>query len=180
MGAAPEGVQDWWEQFLGRPAAQEFWNIHPWLAGKQPRDLKYHLPVMLFDDSGPVSSTRSTYCRVWYSLLGTGSEVETRILISSGLKGGPEEDKSWPPLLASFEELAGPVGPGEWGDILLFMGADLEYVCNDLGLPHCNSASAMCCCCEADTTGTPHNTFHADARWRGTLVSKEQQLFHRK
>ena len=125
---------------------------------------------MLFDDAGPVSAHNSTVCRVWYSLLGTGSERETRVLLCTGLKYDEGEDRSWQVILEHFERLAGPTEPGTWGGILLFVGADLDYVCNELGLPHYNSVE-MCVLCEAHTRLRPHNNFHADAAWRSTLVS---------
>ena len=63
-----------------------------------------------------------------------------------------------------------------WGGILLFLGGDLEYLCNVVGLPHYNSPDAMCACCRANTTNTPFNNFHADARWRGTLVANAEYM----
>ena len=128
FGARPEGVQAWWEEFLGRSACREFWRTHPWLRSKSPEGLKFHLPLMLFDDAGPVSAHNSTFCRVWYSLLGTGSERETRVLLCTGLKYDEGEDRSWQVILEHFERLAGPTEPGTWGGILLFVGADLDYV----------------------------------------------------
>ena len=70
--------------------------------------LKWHLPLMLFDDAGPTSQTSSTFVRCLYSLLGVGSEGETRFLVATSLKEQGLPDESWTPLMNSFEELAQP------------------------------------------------------------------------
>ena len=132
-------MQEFWHEFLERPACHEFHNIHPWLRGRSPAELKWHLPLMLFDDAGPVSATSSSFARAWYSILGRGSERETRFLIITGIKDDAREYRSWPIILDSFKKLAEPVEKGTWGGILLLFGGDLEYVCNMLGLPHYNA-----------------------------------------
>ena len=175
LGAQRDGVQEWWEQFLRRPAAAEFWSLHPWLEGRTPSDLRWHLPLMLFDDAGPISAHNSSFVRVWYSIVGRGNEKETRFLMCSGLKDKDKDDMSWPVILESFEELAKPVEAGSWGGILLFIGADLDYACNVLGMPHYNGGpDGICMACEANATTIPHNTFHANATWRGTVVCNQR------
>ena len=72
----------------------------------------------------------------------------------------------------SFVRLAAPVSESSWGGILLFVGADLEYICTAVGLPHYNSAENMCMVCLANTGDIPHNTVHTDAAWMGTLLDK--------
>ena len=172
LGAPAEGLEGWWRRFLDRPCAEAFRAGHPWLRGRSPADLRWHVPLVLFDDAGPVSKANSTWCRVWYSLLGKGGERESRYLIASGLKDEPGEDKSWATVLASFEQLAAPVAPGTWGGILLFVGADMEYACNVLGLPHYNGTE-VCAFCRANSTTRPFNNFHAAAAWRETLVDND-------
>ena len=170
LGAAPEGVADWWSKLRASADGRRFWERHPWLQGRTPEDLRWHLPLVLHDDAGPVSNLHSAYVRNWYSILGTGRETETRFLLSSHMKQSddPGVDHSWPVVLASFEELARPVRQGQWGAILLFVSGDFDYVCNDLGLPHFN-ALECCFLCAANTTTRPHNDYHADAGWRSTI-----------
>ena len=93
------------------------------------------------------------------------------------MKGGEGEDRSWPAILQSFEDLAGPVVDGRWGGVLLFFSSDLEYVCVDLGLRHFG-ARKMCFLCDADTADTPHNDFTAGAAWRRTVFTNGQFLRH--
>ena len=59
---------------------------------------------MIFDDAGPVSKRNSSYARLYYSLLGSGSDHETRIVMATGIKT-EGHDASWPLILDSLEEL---------------------------------------------------------------------------
>ena len=122
-----------------------------------------------FDDAGPISHTNSSCVRIFYSLLGIGSEKETRYLMCTMLKVEEGEDKSWELIMASFEQLARECGLEDWSGMLLFLGADLDYVCNMLGLPHFNS-NDMCHCCLANKSTMPYNNFHPSAGWQTTEV----------
>ena len=53
--------------------------------------------------------------------------------------------------------------------MLVVWGADMDYTCNMLGLPHFNRR-AMCRLCLANTSTMPFNNFHHDAGWQGTRV----------
>ena len=119
LRGADGDVEAFWQSFLSRPCCQEFRHLHPWLRGRSPSDLRHHLPLMIFDDAGPISATGSTFARCWYSLLGRGGEKECRFLICTGIKDGVGEDMSWPVILESFRQLAQPIEPGKWGGILL-------------------------------------------------------------
>jgi len=175
LGGKPGGVADWWAEFRAQPKGREMWDAHPWLKDRSPSDLSRHLPLMIFDDAGPVSNTSSSFIRCFYSLLGGGSERETRFLIGTGIKEEGKEDRSWVEILKSFEQLAQPMGGDKWGGILLFVGADLEYICNIVGLPHFNSVR-MCADCCANTTDCPHNDFGPNAAWRDTVKTNEQYM----
>ena len=48
-----------------------------------PSDLRCHVPLMRFDDAGPVSQKNGTFVRCFYSLLGAGGETECRYLIAT-------------------------------------------------------------------------------------------------
>ena len=169
MGGKPGGVQSFWESFKSSAAGKRMWRLHPWLRGREPSDLRWHLPLMLFDDAGPVSNISSTFVRCWYSVLGIGSDRETRYLCATGLKeGNATEDKSWSVIMSQFEQLAQPAAAGSWGGILLFIGADMEYMCNMLGMPHFN-ANDVCGFCRANDSDIPHNDFSAEALWRATM-----------
>ena len=176
LGATPGGIQSFWEKFLERPACSEFWLTHPWLKGRSAADLRYHLPFAIFDDGVPVSEHASAYCRLFYCLLGHGIEKETRFLMGTAFSTGNDgADLSWDCIMNDFARLAGPVEAGSWGGVLLFLGSDLEYVCNKIGVPHYNGTN-MCSDCEANTRGIPFHDFHDDARWRQTLVSNDRFL----
>ena len=134
---------------------------------------------MLFDDAGPTSQINSSFARCWLSVAsdGAGGEKHTRYMIATGLKDDSLVDRSWRPMLAEFERLAQPVEDGKWGGALLFVGADLEYACNMLGMPHFNS-NEICVECMANTTDIPHNNFGVDAAWRATLKTPDQYFEH--
>ena len=175
LGGKPSGIANWWAELQAQPKGRELWAAHPWLRGRRPKDLSRHLPLMVFDDAGPVSNVSSSFIRCWYSLLGGGSEKETRFLINTGIKEDGKEDKSWAEILNSFERLAQPVDGDKWGGILLFVGADLDYICNVIGLPHFNSTQPCADCC-ANTTDLPHNDFGSNAAWRATVRTNDEYM----
>lgn len=176
MGAKPGGIAHWWAELASSEEGQDMWRLHPWLRNKTPEQLRFHLPLVLFDDAGPVSDSQSSYARCYYSILGPGSEKETRIIMATGFKT-PGVDKSWGPILESFEKLARDVPPGKWGGMLLFGGSDLEYVCNELGMRHYNSAQ-ICGYCEGDCDDSknPHTDYSAGANWRVTIRNNAEFL----
>ena len=168
MGARPDGLEAWWQGLLDRPVVgRRYWNANPLLRGKTPADLRYHVPLVMFDDAGPCSKTNSTYARQWYSIVGKGSDLDSRFLMATGIKCDTR-DHSWPELYAAFEKLAGPVEDREWGAVALFFGADLEYAGNDLGLAS-TSAAEICTFCGANTTDVPFNDLSRGAHWRGRV-----------
>ena len=78
--------------------------------------------------------------------------------------------------MGSFEQLAQPVDSGKWGAILLFIGADLDYICNEVGFPHFNGVQ-MCAHCGATASGAcPYNDFGPDAAWRATVKSNDELM----
>ena len=86
LGASEGGVQDWWQKLHNSAAGRELWALHPWLRGRSPEDLRWHLPLVLHDDAGHVSHSNSAYVRSWHSIMGKGREFESRFLIASGMK----------------------------------------------------------------------------------------------
>jgi len=125
---------------------------------------------MVFDDAGVTGKGKSAYCRTWYSLLGSGSDRETRVLMATAHKLPESDDQSWPDILASFAELAKPLtAPDSWGGVLLFLGSDLEYICNVCGMKNYNS-KVICGYCLADDTAHPHTDNSRGASWRGRIL----------
>ena len=92
FGANAGGVSDWWASFGSSPQGRELWQLHPWLRGRSPHDLRCHLPVCVFDGDGPVSNSQSADVCQWYSMLGQGSDRETHLLLATGLAGTDLED----------------------------------------------------------------------------------------
>ena len=79
--------------------------------------------------------------------------------MSTGLTDDLSEDKSWPPIMSSFEKLAGPRESGRWGGVLLFFCADLAYICNTLGLPHVGNLGNCRSLCLTNRTAMPYNNY---------------------
>eukprot|EP00959_Pyramimonas_sp_CCMP1952_P323748 6775526-Pyramimonas_sp.AAC.1 len=46
--------------------------------------------------------------------------------MATGVKDDRLEDKSWHPIMGSFDKLAGPINDQEWGAILVFLVAALN------------------------------------------------------
>ena len=172
LGASPNGVAEWWAQLKASPDGAQLFRCHPWLRGRSPADLAWFVPLAVHDDAGPVSQNSSAFVRNWFSLLGHGRETETRFLLSTLVK---EEhslpDRSWPVILNSFEQLAFEqnVSRDRWGAILLFVSGDMDYLCNELGMPHFNSIPCCAFCGATNGPAAPHNDYHHSATWRGTL-----------
>ena len=124
---------------------------------------------MLFDDAGVTAKAQSAFVRVFYSLVGTGSAREMKIVVALAHKLGQESDNTWIPILDSFEKLAKPVDADGCGGILLFFGSDLEYICNVCGVAHYNSLQ-LCGYCLANGTSHPHTDYSAGAAWRTSTV----------
>ena len=122
------------------------------------------------------SMMQAQYARCYYSVTGKGSDVETRIIIATGLENDDLEDKPWPHVMRSFDKLAGPIEPRQdWGAILVFLGSDLEYACNDLAMQSYNEAN-VCGECEANGSDIPHSDFSDDAKWRSSCHDNEAYI----
>ena len=121
LGAKSSGVQEWWEQLRASPQGKEFWEGHPWLKRRTPAELRYHLPLVMHEDAGPISHVHSAYIRSWSSILCCGKEIDTRLVICTYLKDAlkNDDDASWPLILESFRTLAQPQPPGKWGGVAL-------------------------------------------------------------
>ena len=177
FGAKPDGLEQWWQDLRNRPVVGErFWTSHPWLRDRSPSDLKFYVPLMLFDDAGPTTKVHSAYARCFYSPLGKGSDIDTRFIIGTGLKSDVE-DKSWNLIIDSFQKLAGPLDDKPWGGVLLFFGNDMEYAANDLGMSNYNSIQC-CSFCDANNGTLPFNDLSRWAKWRATIRSNEEFLAH--
>jgi len=177
LGAEADGIATWWTSFRSTEDGQRLWEQHPHLRGRTPEEFKFHLPLVLHEDGVPISKHQSAMVRSWASILGSGKERDTRFVISTHIKRSDiveeTEDKSWPMVLQSFDEMSQPVGDGCWGGIVLFVVGDLEWACNDLGLPHYNSNSP-CAFCKANTSTMPHSNYHSAAPWRATFRSEAE------
>ena len=177
-GARVEGVASWWSALRSSTEGRTFWTKHPYLRGRTPEELKYHLPLVLHEDAVPIANNHSAFVRSWSSVLGCGKETESRYVICTHIKDNAVaehgEDKSWPVILSSFQDLAlQQTSVDQWGGVLLFAVGDMEWVANVLGLPHYNAVEC-CAYCRATLRGdVPHNDYSRGAAWRATIRSDD-------
>ena len=189
FGASKPAVRNFWEQFLGTRDGRAMQALHPHLAGKSPEDLATTIPMNLHNDGGPCSNRLSAYSLTWGSFLGLGSELESRYLIASWIKGFFEglPELVWGELWWSFCLLAtGLDEHGQpfaleadgtaWEGGFLFFLCDIEYFAVDIGLSGASHFN-MCswCRCTRDST-CPWNDLGSSARWRQRRTSNAEFL----
>ena len=83
LGAYPDEVEDFWCRLFASSEGEDLRSSHPFLVGKTPRQLRHCLPLVIHEDAGPYSKQWGTNIHCWSSLLGRGSELETKFVISS-------------------------------------------------------------------------------------------------
>ena len=55
---------------------------------------------------------------MFFSILASGGDKQTRFVIGTGEKGSGKDDKSWVPIMDSFADLADPLPPSrKWGGV---------------------------------------------------------------
>ena len=96
LGFREEGMAGWWRKLRETRDGQELWRRNKYLRGRTPDDLNRHVPLCLFDDAGPVAHAHSSFVRCFFSITGQDMEMETRILLGTGLKEIELPDLSWP------------------------------------------------------------------------------------
>lgn len=177
LGADRRKLQDFWADFLGRPANREVRLQHPVLCGLTSEELSNVVPLTLHADAGPYSKTSSCYCISFSGLLAVGDEQLVKYLCSSHIKGeGGRIDTFWAHLISDFTALGcGKVGGCEiardaegnlWRFALLYCKSDEEARCNDFGFAHFSAAAEICSECLANRTNRPFTDLRESAAWR--------------
>lgn len=175
-------------------AGTAFLQNHPILTRK---DLPKTIPIGLHGDAGAFSTTDSLFVLTWNSLLGVGTTMSKRWLMTiikksdvipetlnaifeilswsfNVMLGGvwPELDWEGRPLPPRKEYLAG----GLRGCLCQIRG-DWEFHASIFGFPKWNGAVNMCWLCKASSGGPlAFTNFTADAPWRATKRTHESYL----
>eukprot|EP00959_Pyramimonas_sp_CCMP1952_P119960 2508279-Pyramimonas_sp.AAC.1 len=59
LGACSNGMTDWWTALKSRDGGRDLWRRNSFLRGRAPEQLKWCVPLQLFDDAGPFSDNAS-------------------------------------------------------------------------------------------------------------------------
>ena len=79
QAAFPDMIEQFWNDLFSTPEGLELQQLHPMLKGKTVRQLRYTLPLRIHEDAGPYTrGGKSVNIISWSSLLGSGSELETK------------------------------------------------------------------------------------------------------
>ena len=187
VGGSEQRVEDFWKDLFASPYGKELRDLHPWLQGKCPSQLKRKVPLRLHEDAGPFSLGGSVNVLSWSPILGKGTELESKFVYAHYIKEAGEvpDEVAWQTFEQDLEMLAAcmladgtPIvdsGDLEWRGVMIFGGADLEVQCLSWGLPSYNEPiSDSCGWCLGDRVNRPTNDLRQQALWRPTeLMSNE-------
>ncbi len=84
-------LQKFWADLSSSPEGRDYRNIHPFLQGRPPAQLRFSLPCTLHEDAGTYSKTKSCNIVSWSSILGLGTEAEIKHPTFTHLKQAGEE-----------------------------------------------------------------------------------------
>ena len=193
LGADRDKLRQFWTDFLQTPDGRRLHGIHPHLIGQTPESLSNKIPCDWHNDGGPVSKKHSAFVLNWGSILGLGSELETRFLSASWLKDTPGgfPEGVWEKIWVSIEGLAagkvpeGYEGAGDFlvvdsdgtcfGAIFLTSLADGEYNQNELGMQGA-SHNNICSFCGCNRSSHPWTQLGTSAKWLETRKSNDTFL----
>ena len=176
-----------WEAFFATRDGALMRDVHPHLQGKTAEDLQTTLPLNFHADAGPFSIRHSALAFSWASVFAIGSEMETRLLIATWVKGASAlPERVWPKvwdsfsLLASGRDAAGlPLAEDSegrlWGGVIAFGLADMEFWVVDVGMQGYNHNS-ICGWCLANRSDKPWTDLGTTAAWQRSRCSNTEFL----
>ena len=190
LGANKVKVREFWKHFLATKDGKRIQQLHPDLQGQTPESLESSIPCDWHNDAGPVSRKRGAFVLNWGSILGIGSELETRFLSASYLKeDGDLPEGVWDVIEISMRGLAegkvpiGFEGSGlelaidsdgtVWKALFITALADGEYFTNEVGMQGA-SHNEICSLCLANRSTHPFTQLGSTASWRSTRQSNPQ------
>ena len=191
LGADAGSIRTFWDGLLSSAEGQQLRDLHPKLRGRSPRDLQHTIPVTLHEDAGPFSKNKSCYVISWSSVLGCGTEFETKLVYCSSVKvaRSARDDECYKLLLRDFDCLAcgfvdgSPIAQDEdgtvWKAVLLWGKGDLEVQTVEWGLPSYNAAEHMCGWCKANRSDAPFTNLMWNAPWRESEDMPNEEFMHR-
>ena len=97
LGADPVEVEAFWSSLFASTDGKELQQLHPHLSGRTPHELRFSIPLIMHEDAGPYGAALSCHVASWSSVLGRGTELQTKYLYGSYSKesGKPNDVPSW-------------------------------------------------------------------------------------
>ena len=191
LGARDEGMLGFWTGYYNSPEGRKAWAANPYLVGKAPGDLKWHIPLHMHEDAGPFAKSRSTKAMFWGSFTSSGSDLETRFLYGARITDKDELDNcgaAYDLLFADLDNLFSghianmPIarcstGPGvddyvDWKGLMLHGFNDSQQGV-EWGLPDYNAVceKRMCGYCDANRGSKPFTDLRPTATWKPSELS---------
>ena len=174
FGADEDRLLAFWQGLLARPLGREMASRIQYLNGKTPSQLKNTIPLVVHEDAGPCSKSKSANCISFSSLLGIGSEKSCKYLVSTYLKNrGDRSQAPWIVVLNDLDKLANGDIMIEcfdklWDMVLLFAKADEETRSMEFGLASYNDVDEVCSECLCNRSGRPFTDLQRTSLWRPT------------
>ena len=78
MASSKDACIDFWRNLFSTPEGMEMKQLHRHLKNKTLAQLARTIPVRLHEDAGPFTKTKSMNVISWSSLLGRGSDLESK------------------------------------------------------------------------------------------------------
>ena len=136
------------------------------------------IPIVVHQDAGPCSKTKSADTISWSSMISQGGEKITKFLIATSIANRENDNKVWRVILDDMM-LAATSGIAGWKFVLLFAKADEEQRSQKWGLPHYSDDTEICSESLCNRDNRPFTDLSRDARWRQTERIPKELYFCR-
>ena len=190
-GADRDNVAKFWTDTFATEMGRELRELHPDLRGRTVDELSTSIPLSLHNDAGPFSKKQSVFVLSVGSMLGVGSELETRSLVATWVKGCFTDlpELVYDRLGRSFVFLARGwadagvllasegVGGLCWKGILATVLSDMEFLHDEVGLRGAGMTHP-CAWCPCNRTDMPFTALGTSALWRRHRFSNDEFLAH--
>ena len=135
------------------------------------------IPLIVHEDAAPWSKRKGVSAVSWHSVLGNGSDLETRVLAMSWVSDADDPvdiTQCWSRLLHDFEQLENGFGSDGWSATLLWAVCDLDQAVK-WGAPdfRCAGDTVICPWCNANRTTVPFTDLRPDALFRDPPLLSE-------
>ena len=78
LGANKDNLREFWTNLFSTPDGIALRNLHPQLKNKTMDELSRLIPIRIHEDAGPFTKVKGMNLISWSSLLGRGTELESK------------------------------------------------------------------------------------------------------